>query len=65
VLPLAEIVPIAFFDLNPVVASRFLNVGERDIPFSVWNALNLIKPSERVLNVADVGQRLFAVLGKA
>jgi hypothetical protein len=30
----------------------------------VRDALNLIKPSERVLNVATVGQRLFAILGE-
>jgi hypothetical protein len=60
--PFAQGVPTRFVDLDPVVASRFLDIREGDIAISVRDVLHLVEPSKGVLDVPGVGQRLFALL---
>jgi hypothetical protein len=43
--------PFCFIHLNIEMAGSLLNVGKREIPFRVSDALDLIEPRHRVANM--------------
>ncbi len=46
------------------MAGSFLKICERQIPFGVRDATDLIKPRHRIAHMRRIGHRLFAGAGK-
>ncbi len=56
--------PIAFFDLNIIMAGGFLQIGKRQIPIGIRDATDLIKTRHRITNVGGIRHGLFPGAGK-
>jgi hypothetical protein len=61
---LAEVVPVAFFDLYAVVFGGGLDVGEGLFAFVVGDVFDLVEAGDGVADVRGVVQGLLALVGK-
>jgi len=57
----AELVPIGFGKIQPVILRSFLDVRERQRPVLLWHIDDLIKSCHGVAHMVGVGQWLFTL----
>ena len=59
-----EFAPAILFHIDAVILRSLFDVGEGELAVGVGNALDLVEAGEGVLDMARVGQRLFALTRK-
>src|SRR6476646_676010 len=56
-----KLAPAILFHIDAVILRSLLDVGEGELAVGVGNALDLVEAGEGVLDMARLGQRLFAL----